>query len=109
MTEYKSLLGTVSLEPEKKDSKTGYRASIWFRRGRYLPHLGPTWGVGDFIEADNEKDALGKLREHEVEEIKNVAISVSDSFLKRKVLNLFRCLNMYGTLRTDEQRRVRGF
>lgn len=54
MTAYKSLLGTVTLEPGKKDSKIGYRAAIWFRRGRYLPHLGPTWGVGDFIEADNE-------------------------------------------------------
>jgi hypothetical protein len=109
MTTYRSLLGTVTLEPGKKDSKTGYETSVWFRRGRYLPGLGPTWGVGDFIEADNEKNALEKLREHRTEEIRNVAVSVSDNFLKRKVLNLFRCFNMYGTLRADEQRKARGF
>jgi hypothetical protein len=95
---YKSLLGKLTLQPEEWNSKTGYRANITFRHMIYIPGLASTGGLAPFVETDGtERDALRILRKDSCEQISAIAKSVSDGFLKRKLLNLYRYFQFYGS------------
>jgi hypothetical protein len=97
---YKSLLGKVTLKPGERDLVTGYDVDIAFRHGIYIPGLAGTWGLSNFVETNGtERDALKILRERENlrEEARVVIKSVSDGFLKRKLLNLYRYFQFYGS------------
>jgi hypothetical protein len=88
MGEYRSLLGEIKLEPEKRHSKKGYGVGIKFKH-----EICPNSFISTFVETDgDEKEALRILRKDSDSEIRVIAESVSGL---RRVFNPIRYVLLY--------------
>lgn len=81
MVRYESSLGEITIEPEERKEKKGYRVDVRFNR----EHNFSCSGITAFIGTDgSEKDVIKILREYPDQEIRKVAKSVS---IHKRTLN----------------------